>query len=84
MIGKSHIRIGLFQRPSATSFEDLDNKIAITHFTFLVDKDGFETVQSELKKKGVVLDLVEDSRIAYSIFFKAPDDHQIEITTYHE
>ncbi len=83
MVGKGSMRLGLFQRPTATPVDDLDNKIAITHVAFLTDAEGFERVQEKLKELGVPFEGPDDSGIAYSIFFKDPDGHELDITTYH-
>jgi catechol 2,3-dioxygenase-like lactoylglutathione lyase family enzyme len=83
MIKRGKMRIGLFQRPEATPVEDLNNKIAITHLAFLTDAEGFEKAQKDLKKLGVPFEPPDDSGIAYSIFFKDPDGHEMEVTTYH-
>ncbi len=77
------MRIGLFQRPSATSVEDLDNRIAISHLAFLTDADGFKRTQEKLTQLGVPFDPPDDSGIALSIFFRDPDGHELEVTTYH-
>lgn len=77
------MRLGLFWRPQATLVEDLDNKVAITHLAFLTDSAGFDSAQVELKGLGVPFDGPEDTGIAYSLFFKDPDGHELEITTYY-
>jgi catechol 2,3-dioxygenase-like lactoylglutathione lyase family enzyme len=84
MVGNEKMRIGLFHRPKATPVEDLDNKLAITHFAFLTDAKGFERVQKKLKRLKVPFDPPEDTGIAFSIFFHDPDGYELEVTTYHE
>jgi catechol 2,3-dioxygenase-like lactoylglutathione lyase family enzyme len=83
MIERAAMRIGLFQRPLAQTIEDIDNTIAITHFAFLTSAAGFAAAQKQLTALGVNFDPPEDTGIAFSIFFRDPDGHQIEITTYH-
>jgi len=83
MIQRGSIRIGLFQRPQAQTIKDIDNTIAITHFAFLTSGMGFAAAQKELTALGVNFDPPEDTGVAFSIFFRDPDGHQIEITTYH-
>jgi catechol 2,3-dioxygenase-like lactoylglutathione lyase family enzyme len=58
------MRIGLFLRTNATKINDLDNKLAITHFAFLTSASGFEEGQTELKTLGVKFDRPEDTGIA--------------------
>lgn len=83
MVGRGQMRIGLFHRPQATPVDDLDNKLAITHFAFLTDEQGFQRVQEELKRLGVPFDPPEDTGIAFSLFFQDPDGYELEVTTYH-
>ena len=83
MVGRDKIRLGLFLRTAATPVEDLDNRIAITHLAFVTDADGFLAAQAELGSLGISFEGPEDSGIALSIFFKDPDGHELEITTYH-
>src|SRR5438093_1505595 len=72
------IRLGLFQRPAAPRIDDLDNKIAIQHFAFLTDPEGFDRAQELLRSLGVPFEGPEDSGIAKSIFVLDPDGHQVE------
>jgi catechol 2,3-dioxygenase-like lactoylglutathione lyase family enzyme len=83
MIQKEELKIGLFERPSATPVCDLDQRISISHFAFRTDKAGFDDAQSELSCLGIPFDPPVDTGIALAIFFLDPDGHQIEITTFH-
>src|SRR5262245_23881581 len=49
MVGCGSMRIGLFLRPTAIPVDDLDNCLAITHFAFFTDADGFAKAQDELR-----------------------------------
>jgi catechol 2,3-dioxygenase-like lactoylglutathione lyase family enzyme len=84
MIGNELIKIGVFERPDASNITGIDrNIIAIQHFAFLTDKDGFDAAVAEIDKLGLPHDPVEDTKIAFSIFLADPDGHQVEITTYY-
>lgn len=84
MIGNQTIKIGVFERPDASTISDIDaNIIAIQHFAFLTDKEGFQRAIREIDAIGVPHSEIEDSGIAHSIFLADPDGHQIEITTYY-
>jgi catechol 2,3-dioxygenase-like lactoylglutathione lyase family enzyme len=83
MIRRGEMRIGLFERKNATPVENLDQRFAITHFCFLTDSEGFIRAQAALKELGVPHEAPDDSGIAWSLFFYDPDNHEIEITTYH-
>jgi catechol 2,3-dioxygenase-like lactoylglutathione lyase family enzyme len=83
MIGRDNVKIGLFLRPDAKPLPDTDGQLIIQHIAFLVDGDKFAAAQNDLSKAGVKIDGPEDTGIAYSMFFKDPDGHLLEITTYH-
>jgi catechol-2,3-dioxygenase len=83
MITSGRIKIGLFLRPNAASIDDIDNKIAIQHFAFLMTSEGLSAAQQFLKQSGIAFDGPEDTGIADSIFLSDPDGHQVELTAYH-
>jgi catechol 2,3-dioxygenase-like lactoylglutathione lyase family enzyme len=83
MIGRGHMRLGLFWRPNAKKIEDLDQSLAITHFAFRTSVHGFKDAQSRLKKLGVPFTL-DDTGIAHSLFVSDPDGYQVEITVYYK
>jgi catechol-2,3-dioxygenase len=51
------------------------------HFAFRTDRENFLRAQDELKKREIPFDS-QDHEISHSIYFRDPDGHQIEITTY--
>jgi catechol 2,3-dioxygenase-like lactoylglutathione lyase family enzyme len=83
MVGRGAMKIGLFLRPDAVAVDDTDNKIVITHIAFLVDGDKFDKTLEQVKQMGLAVDGPEDTGIAFSFFFKDPDGHLLEVTTYH-
>ena len=84
MIGDQQIKIGVFERPEASVISDIgENIIAIQHFAFLTDKDGFEKAVEDLDRLGIPHEPVEDSGIAFSVFVIDPDGHLVEITYYY-
>ena len=83
MIGRDNIKIGLFLRRQAKPLADIDSQLIIQHVAFLVDGDKFDGARQELVASGVPIEGPEDTGIAYSIFFKDPDGHLLELTTYH-
>lgn len=84
MVGRGNIRVGLFSTPNAPIVDDQDNKITITHFAIAIDGDKFVEALHAIQAKGIKIERgPEDTGIAYSFFFRDPDNHQIEITTYH-
>lgn len=53
----------------------------VLHFALRADRKNFLTAQRELKARGIEFDF-QDHEVAHSIYFRDPDGHQIEITTY--
>jgi catechol 2,3-dioxygenase-like lactoylglutathione lyase family enzyme len=51
------------------------------HLAFRADRENFLAAQQELKKGGIKFEF-QDHEIAHSIYFRDPDGHQLEITTY--
>jgi len=51
------------------------------HLAFRADRENFRAVQQELKKRGIKFEF-QDNEIAHSIYFRDPDGHKLEITTY--
>lgn len=84
MIRRGGMRIGLFLRPQAKAIEDIDNKLAITHFAFVTDAKGFDAAQRKLKQLSIKFDPPEDTGVAHSIFISDPDGYQVEITVYYK
>jgi catechol 2,3-dioxygenase-like lactoylglutathione lyase family enzyme len=84
MISRDDMRIGLFLRPDAKKVDDLDNRLAVSHFAYATDDKGFQEAQDRLKKLGVKFDSPEDTGVAHSIFIYDPDGHQVEITSYYK
>lgn len=83
MVGRGNVKLGLFYRPDAKSPPDLETVFVIKHVAFLVDGDKFAAAQDALRLSGIPFDGPEDTGIAYSVFFRDPDNIQIELTTYH-
>jgi catechol 2,3-dioxygenase-like lactoylglutathione lyase family enzyme len=51
------------------------------HLAFRADRKNFHGAQRELEKHGIKFEF-QDHEIAHSIYFRDPDGHQLEITTY--
>ncbi|MDR6294312.1 catechol 2,3-dioxygenase-like lactoylglutathione lyase family enzyme [Inquilinus ginsengisoli] len=83
MIGRGNIKIGLFLRKTANPIPNPDELLLIQHVAFLVDGDKFGHTVEYLRSKGVTVEGPEDTGIAFSAFFKDPDGHSLEVTTYH-
>ena len=53
----------------------------VLHFAFRAPRNEFLRGQEELTRRSISFDF-EDHGISHSIYFRDPDGHQVEITTY--
>jgi catechol 2,3-dioxygenase-like lactoylglutathione lyase family enzyme len=51
------------------------------HLAFRADRKNFLAARDELKRRGIKF-AFQDHEISHSIYFRDPDDHELEITTY--
>ena len=51
------------------------------HLAFRASRKNFVVAQEELKRRGIKFEF-QDHEISHSIYFRDPDGHQLEITTY--
>jgi catechol 2,3-dioxygenase-like lactoylglutathione lyase family enzyme len=65
----------------AVKLEGGQSLIAVQHIAFNVSRESFQAAQAHLREKGVAFEF-QDHDIAKSIYFKDPDGHELEITTY--
>lgn len=84
MVGRGNIKVGLFLRPDAQPIGDPEVLIHISHVAFAVDGDKFDAAHQALVAAGVQVEGPDDSGIAYGLFFKDPDGHELELTTYYK
>jgi catechol 2,3-dioxygenase-like lactoylglutathione lyase family enzyme len=81
-IGKGNTGIALFPASAnAKSTPSTGRGIRMLHLAFRADRNGFLAAQRELEKRGIKFEF-EDHEISHSIYFRDPDGHQLEITTY--
>jgi len=81
-IGKGNTGIALFPLSShAGPASSARSGIRMLHLAFRADHDGFLAAQEELKRRGIKFEF-QDHEISHSIYFRDPDGHQLEITTY--
>ena len=79
-IGKGNTAIALFpanQEPNKSA----NREIRMLHLAFRADHKNFHAAQRDLDKRGIKFEF-QDHEIAHSIYFRDPDGHQLEITTY--
>jgi catechol 2,3-dioxygenase-like lactoylglutathione lyase family enzyme len=84
-VGKGKTAIALFSRResrgSATPGQQQRDDTDMLHLAFRADRKNFLAAQADLKSRGVRFDF-QDHEISHSIYFRSPDGHRFEITTY--
>lgn len=81
-IGNGAAALALFPARDKTRSLSHDRAAVRTlHFAFRTDRENFQRAQDELKKRAIPFDF-QDHEISHSIYFRDPDGHKIEITTY--
>lgn len=81
-VGKGNAAVALFPaRADETLPSSSRGGRRILHFAFRADRQNFLAAQDELKRRGIVFQF-QDHEISHSIYFRDPDGHEIEITTY--
>jgi catechol 2,3-dioxygenase-like lactoylglutathione lyase family enzyme len=81
-VGNGDAAIALFparEKDGPTSHDHA--AVRTLHFAFRADRENFLRAQDELKKRAIAFDF-QNHEISHSIYFRDPDGHQIEITTY--
>ena len=56
-------------------------RAGMLHLAFRTTRDGFVAAQRELQERRIAFTF-EDHEISHSIYFRDPDEHELEITTY--
>jgi catechol 2,3-dioxygenase-like lactoylglutathione lyase family enzyme len=79
-IGKGNTGIALF--PASHDAKPSGHReIRMLHLAFRANRENFFAAQQELKTRGIKFEF-QDHEISHSIYFRDPDGHQLEITTY--
>ena len=55
--------------------------VRILHIAFRVDRANFAAARAALAERGLDVEF-QDHDVAHSIYFRDPDGHQLELTTY--
>jgi catechol 2,3-dioxygenase-like lactoylglutathione lyase family enzyme len=81
-IGKGDTGIALFPASAdAKSTSSSQRELRMLHLAFRANRENFIAAQRELEKHGIDFEF-QDHEISHSIYFRDPDGHQLEITTY--
>jgi catechol 2,3-dioxygenase-like lactoylglutathione lyase family enzyme len=79
-IGKGTTGIALF--PATDEAQPFSHRqIRMLHLAFRANRENFVAAQHELKERGIKFEF-QDHEISHSIYFRDPDGHQLEVTTY--
>lgn len=84
-IGKGTTAIALFPRQSRdiadSSGESERDELDMLHLAMRANRQNFLAAQEDLEKRGIDFEF-QDHEISHSIYFRNPDGHRLEITTY--
>ena len=79
-VGKGTTALALFPvRSRSTASGPAD--VRMLHLAMRASPKNFIAAQEELKQRGIKFEF-QDHEISHSIYFRDPDGHQLEITTY--
>lgn len=78
-VGKGTTALALFPRRGSGDASRPGS--GMSHLAFRTRRDGFVAAQRELQQRGITFSF-EDHEISHSIYFRDPDGHELEITTY--
>jgi catechol 2,3-dioxygenase-like lactoylglutathione lyase family enzyme len=81
-IGKGKTALALFPvRDTESRIAPRRASITMLHLALRADRANFLKAQQELKARGIIFQF-QDHEISHSIYFRDPDGHELEITTY--
>lgn len=81
-IGKGTTALALFPvRSDSRSTSSGPADVRMLHLAMRANRKNFIAAQEELKRRGIKFEF-QDHEISHSIYFRDPDGHQLEITTY--
>lgn len=80
-VGKSATGLALFPLRAPENSSGETEPVRVLHFALRANRENFQRAQKEFKQRGIAFRF-EDHDIAHSIYFRDPDGHNLEITTY--
>ena len=80
-VGKGATALALFPVGTPEPSARARHSITMLHLAFRTSRDGFAAAQHDLAARGIDFHF-QDHEISHSIYFRDPDGHELEITTY--
>jgi catechol 2,3-dioxygenase-like lactoylglutathione lyase family enzyme len=80
-IGKGTTALALFPVRSRSISSSGPADVRMLHLAMRADRKNFVAAQEELKRRAIKFEF-QDHEISHSIYFRDPDGHNLEITTY--
>ena len=81
-VGKGNTALALFPASSnEKSAASSHRGLRMLHLAFRANRENFLAAQRELENRGIKFEF-QDHEISHSIYFRDPDGHALEITTY--
>jgi catechol 2,3-dioxygenase-like lactoylglutathione lyase family enzyme len=81
-VGKGNTGLALFPASSNEKSATSSHRgLRVLHLAFRANRENFLVAQRELGERGIKFEF-QDHEISHSIYFRDPDGHALEITTY--
>ena len=80
-VGKGTTALALFPVGGDGAADPIRTGMRMLHLAFRATRAAFLAAQEDLKQRDIAFDF-EDHEISQSIYFRDPDGHHLEITTY--
>ena len=80
-VAKGDTALALFPVRGQAAPGDAQHRIRLLHVAFRASRREFESAQRDLQQRGIAFQF-QDHEISHSIYFRDPDGHELEITTY--
>ena len=80
-IGKGTTALALFPSRGSDAADASRRRSGMLHLAFRATRAAFLAAQQDLQQRGIAFTF-EDHEISHSIYFRDPDGHELEITTY--
>ena len=80
-VGLGKTAIALFPARSDQAKLSSSDRDGVLHFALRASRQNFLAAQRDLTSRGIAFNF-QDHEISHSIYFRDPDGHELEITTY--